>query len=175
MFGRLLNVHLTCHSKFTGFPGRFDIQTNPPPDLPHSPLVVLPVRARRPPRSGSREPGESLQGGFCRQKHSHRNTDSKIGPGGRKPSRKPKEKYQKPRKPTETQGPCTDLKSFCINALTVDFRGRGRPMCARTGRPRNNAARLNARSVPSRSGRLPTDQNAEKNTPRYKTMAGGAD
>ncbi len=25
---------------------------------------------------------KTLQGGLCRQKHSHRNTDSKIGPGG---------------------------------------------------------------------------------------------
>jgi hypothetical protein len=45
-----------------------------------------------------------LQGGFCRQKHRHRNTDSKIGPGGRKSGRKPKENDQQPRKPKETQG-----------------------------------------------------------------------
>ncbi len=45
-----------------------------------------------------------IQGGFCRQKHSHRNTDSKIGPGGRKAGRESKTNNQKPRKPTETQG-----------------------------------------------------------------------
>ncbi len=32
---------------------------------------------------------------YCRQKHSHRNTDSKIEPRGKKPGRKPKENYQK--------------------------------------------------------------------------------
>ena len=60
-----------------------------------------------------------LQGGFCRQKHRHRNGDSKIGPGGRKPGRKPKENDPKQRKPTETQGPCPDLRGFCISALTL--------------------------------------------------------
>ncbi len=28
------------------------------------------------------KPVLGLQGGFCQQKHHHRNTDSKIGPGG---------------------------------------------------------------------------------------------
>ncbi len=60
-----------------------------------------------------------LQGGFCRQKHSHRNADSKTDPGGRKPGRGPTEIEQNPQTPTGTQGPCLDLRGFCINALTV--------------------------------------------------------
>jgi hypothetical protein len=36
-----------------------------------------------------------------------------------KPGRKPKENDQKPRKATETQGPCPSLRGFCIKALTV--------------------------------------------------------
>jgi hypothetical protein len=76
-----------------------------------------------------------LQGGFCRQKqkHPHRSTDSKIGPGGRKPGRETQGKlpntkntvlpaglvHKATRKPRETQGPCPDLKGFCISALTI--------------------------------------------------------
>ncbi len=58
-------------------------------------------------------------GGFWRQKHSHKNTDPEIGPRGRKAGREPKETDTKPRTPAETQGPCPDLKGFCIKALTV--------------------------------------------------------
>ncbi len=39
--------------------------------------------------------------------------------GGRGPGRDPKEKNQKPQKPKGTQGPCPDLRGFCIKALTV--------------------------------------------------------
>ena len=73
-----------------------------------------------------------IQGGFCRQKHSHRNTDPKIGPQGRKPGRKPQENDRRPRKPTETQGPCPDLRGFCINALTV-IRPTPKLQCAPEG------------------------------------------
>lgn len=55
-----------------------------------------------------------LQGGFRRPKHSHRNTESEIGQGGRKPGRKRKEKCQTP----ETPRPCPDPGGFCIKALT---------------------------------------------------------
>ncbi len=57
------------------------------------------------------------------------NTDSKIGPGGRRPGRKPKETDPKPQKPTETQGPCPDLMGFCIKALSVL---RKTPKCGAT-------------------------------------------
>ncbi len=53
-----------------------------------------------------------IQGGFCQQKHRHKNTDSQIGPGGRKTGREPTENDQKPRKPTETQGPWPRPKGF---------------------------------------------------------------
>jgi hypothetical protein len=49
----------------------------------------------------------------------HRNTDSNIGPGGKEQSRKPKGNNQQPIKPTGTQGPCPDLRGFCVNAPTV--------------------------------------------------------
>ncbi len=39
--------------------------------------------------------------------------------GRRKTGRTPKENDQKPRQPTETQGPCPDLRGFCIKALNV--------------------------------------------------------
>jgi hypothetical protein len=52
-------------------------------------------------------------GGFCQQKHSHRNKDSKTGPGGRKTGR---ERKETDKKTTKTY---TDLKGFCIKALTV--------------------------------------------------------
>jgi hypothetical protein len=62
-----------------------------------------------------------LQAGFCRLKHRHRNADPEIGPGGgRKPDQKPQKNYQITQKPDETQGPCPDLKGFCISALTVN-------------------------------------------------------
>ncbi len=74
------------------------------------------------PRASRRVCGTEIQGGFCRQRSSHRNVDSKIGPGGvRKPGRKPKENVQKPHKPTETQGPCPDRRGLCIKGLTVDW------------------------------------------------------
>ncbi len=60
-----------------------------------------------------------LQGGFCRQKHRHRNTDPQIGPGGYETRPETQGNRPKTPKPTETQGPCPDLKSFCIKALTV--------------------------------------------------------
>ncbi len=45
----------------------------------------------------------------------------------RKTGRKPKEHNHKPQKPTETQGPCPDLRGFCISALSV--RGVGLKTC----------------------------------------------
>ncbi len=39
--------------------------------------------------------------------------------GCRKTGRKPKENDQTPRKPSETQGACPNLRVTCINALTV--------------------------------------------------------
>ncbi len=62
--------------------------------------------------------GSQVQRIFCRQKHSHRSTDFKINPGGRKLDRKPKENDQKPPKHTETQGLCPGLRGFCISAPT---------------------------------------------------------
>ncbi len=61
-----------------------------------------------------------------RQKHFYKNTDSKIGPGGWEKRLKTKENDQKQRKPTEPQGPCPDLKGFCIKVLTVIPRKRVR-------------------------------------------------
>ena len=43
----------------------------------------------------------------------------KLAREGRKQGRKPTENAPTPRKPTETQGPCPDLRGFCIKALTV--------------------------------------------------------
>ncbi len=51
--------------------------------------------------------------------HRHRNTDSKIGPGGYENRPETKKNDQKPKKTTETQGPCPDLRGFCIKPLTV--------------------------------------------------------
>jgi hypothetical protein len=45
-----------------------------------------------------------LQGGF-RQKHRHKNADSKIGPRGWKPGRKPQENDQKSEKPQKLRDP----------------------------------------------------------------------
>ncbi len=70
----------------------------------------------------------SLQGGFCRQQPDHRSTDYKIGPRGGKAGRNPKDNDHKPIKPTETEGPCLDLKGFCIKALTVQVPFAGRSM-----------------------------------------------
>ena len=41
-----------------------------------------------------------LLGGFCRQKHSHRNTDSRIGPGGQETRAETQGK-----RPTKTENP----------------------------------------------------------------------
>ncbi len=41
----------------------------------------------------------AIQGGFCRQKHSHRNTYSKIGPRGQETRPEPRENGPEPRKP----------------------------------------------------------------------------
>ncbi len=53
----------------------------------------------------------------------------KLGQGGRKPGREPKENDQKPRKPRETQGPCPDLRGFCIKALTVCNKFQRKTLC----------------------------------------------
>jgi hypothetical protein len=48
------------------------------------------------------DPGRhGVQEGVYRQKHSHRNADSKLGPGGMKAGRKPKE---------TAKTPCPDLQ-----------------------------------------------------------------
>ncbi len=67
------------------------------------------------------------QGGLCQLKQRHRNTDSKIGPGGKKnrpetegkPPENQRNNKNKTRKPTETQGPCPDLRGFYIKTLAV--------------------------------------------------------
>ncbi len=45
--------------------------------------------------------------------------DPKIELGGKNIGRKPAENLKQLRKPTETQGPCPDIRGFCIKALTV--------------------------------------------------------
>ncbi len=93
-----------------------------------------------------------MQGGFCRQKHSHKNID----PGG-KAGRAPKNNDQKPRKPTETQGPCPNLRGTCTTTLAIGIQlsgiarppFRARPLVTGTGEnPRDPP-----RGPPPRPGR----------------------
>ena len=59
-----------------------------------------------------------LQGGLCRQRDTATEAHTlKHSQGGRKISQEPKENYQQPGKPTETQRPWSDRKSLCIKAL----------------------------------------------------------
>ncbi len=117
-----------------------------------------------------------VQGGFCRQKHSHRNTDSKIDLGGRQTGRGPKRNDQTPRKPTETQGPCPDLRGFCIKALTVHPHGptninihrvRPGPRC-RVAFGFSSSRTAPTAAAPRRGGRRgrPTRNRPRNNRPR---------
>ncbi len=66
----------------------------------------------------------------------------KKGREGRTAGREPTEKYEKPRGPTENQGPCPDLMGTCIKAFTVAARRVRREW------------RHNAGSKPVREGNL---------------------
>ncbi len=48
----------------------------------------------------------------------------KYSSEGRKTGQKPKKNYPKPRKPTETQGPCPDLRGFCMPLPYIGKSGR---------------------------------------------------
>ncbi len=54
---------------------------------------------------------------------------------GKKPGRKHKVNDQQKRKPTETQGPCPDLRGFCIKALTEVATVRSKKLWRKSGRP----------------------------------------
>ncbi len=70
-----------------------------------------------------------VQGGFWRHKNRYKNTHPQIGPGGgRKDGREPKENKQKPRKPTETEEPYTDLRGTYLKALTVELEPDSMPL-----------------------------------------------
>ncbi len=53
-----------------------------------------------------------LQGGFCRRRHRHKNTDPKIGPGGWESRSGAKGKRPTTARPTINQGPCPDLRDL---------------------------------------------------------------
>ena len=82
---------------------------------------------------------ETLQGGFCQQKHRHRNTDPKIGPGGNT-ARKPKENRPQSPKTVRKSGTPPEAKG-CIHALTVSRQERERTMPDRRG-PETEASGL---------------------------------
>lgn len=83
---------------------------------------------------------------------------------GKLAGRKPKENQQIPREPTETQGPCPDLRGTCIKSQSVDLPGcvlgvrlGAPPMCS-CHITQNSALRLQHRSCWLRRGDL--DQRA---------------
>ncbi len=53
-----------------------------------------------------------IQGGFCRHKHSHKITDSKIRPGSGEPGRKSKENDQNPENPGGLKDPAPIFKKW---------------------------------------------------------------
>ncbi len=68
--------------------------------------------------------GEDQGAMLCKEASVDRNTATrtqtlKSSREGRKTGREPKENNQHPRKPTETQGLCPDVREPCFKALTV--------------------------------------------------------
>jgi hypothetical protein len=77
-------------------------------------------------RLGTQRPTNGRRpGGHDKEFSVDRNTatDTQTLKWGRE-GRKAKGNDQKPRKPTESQGPCPDLRGTCIKALTVQRRSR---------------------------------------------------
>ncbi len=63
-------------------------------------------------------PPTVLPEGFCPQELRHRNTDPKTGKA-RQPNENTKNMTKNQNTYGNSQGPCPDLKGFCIKALTV--------------------------------------------------------
>ncbi len=88
----------------------------------------------------------------------------KWGREDRKASRKPKENDQQPQKPTETQGPCPDLRGFCIKALTISAQS---DVCAKPLSRANPSLALRAR----RDGPSPGAPTEEESAHPKRTFA----
>ncbi len=59
----------------------------------------------------------NLWGGFCRQTHSHKNTDPKIGPGAQQKTTKHPDNSQKLRDPAPTSGGLVLYQSLAVHAF----------------------------------------------------------